>query len=102
MFLWCHVRHINSSNKHPERIKKNWQKIAEELNYDEIEFPVKEKGFNKIEVKHKICINEFGPIYISDKKFKDSMDSLHLIDNDKSHYVYIKDFNRFMFHKTKK
>ena len=29
------------------------------------------------------------------------MDLLLLIDNDKSHYVYIKDFNRFMFHKTK-
>ena len=21
-FLWCHVRHINRLNKHPERIKK--------------------------------------------------------------------------------
>ena len=30
------------------------------------------------------------------------MDLLFLIDDDKSHYVYIKDFNRFMFHKTKK
>ena len=29
------------------------------------------------------------------------MDLLLLIDNDKSHYVYIKDFNRFMFHRTK-
>ena len=29
------------------------------------------------------------------------MDLLLLIDNDKSHYVYIKDFDRFMFHKTK-
>ena len=26
---------------------------------------------------------------------------LLLIDDDESHYVYIKDFNRFMFHKTK-
>ena len=25
-FLWCHVRHINLSNKHPERIKKNDKK----------------------------------------------------------------------------
>ena len=42
------------------------------------------------------------PIYFSDQKFKDSKDLLLLIDdNDKSHYVYIKDFNRFMFHKTK-
>ena len=29
------------------------------------------------------------------------MDLLLLIDDDKSHYVYINDFNRFMFHKTK-
>ena len=28
-FLWCHVRHINLSNKHPERIKKTDKKIAE-------------------------------------------------------------------------
>ena len=40
-------------------------------------------------------------IYVSDQKFKDSTDLLLLIDNDKSHYVYIKDFNRFMFHRTK-
>ena len=41
------------------------------------------------------------PIHVSDKKFEDSIDLLLLIENDKSHYVYIKDFNRFMFHKTK-
>ena len=29
------------------------------------------------------------------------MDFLLLIDDDKSHYVYIKDFDRFMSHKTK-
>ena len=29
------------------------------------------------------------------------MDLLPLIDENKSHYVYIKDFDRFMFHKTK-
>ena len=107
-FLWCHVRHINLLNKHPERILKNDKKIAEKLNYDGIEFPVQEKDFNKIEIKNNICINVFGyenrlvfPIYISDQKFEDSMDLLLLIDDDKSHYVYIKDFDRFMFHKTK-
>ena len=69
---------------------------------------MQEKDFSKIEVKNNICINVFGyenklvfPIYVSDQKFEDSMDLLLLIDNDKSHYVYIKDFNRFMFHKTK-
>ena len=29
------------------------------------------------------------------------MDLLLLTDDDKSHYVYINNFNRFMFHKTK-
>ena len=98
VFLWCHVRHINSSSKHPERIYKTDKKIVEELNYDEIESPVQEKDFNKTKVKNIIFINVFGyenrpvfPIYFSDKKFKDSMDLLLLIGNDKSNYVYIKE-----------
>ena len=69
---------------------------------------MQEKDLNKIDVKNNICINVFGyedelvfPIYVSDEKFKDSMDLLFLNDDDKSHYVYIKDFDRFMFHKTK-
>ena len=41
------------------------------------------------------------PTYSSDKKFKDSMELLILLDDDESHYVYIKDFDRFMFHKSK-
>ena len=91
-----------------KELKKTDKKIAEKLDYDGIEFPVKEKDFNKIELKNRLCINVFGyenklvfPIYVSDQKFEDSIDLLLLIDNDKSHYVYIKDFNRFMFHKIK-
>ena len=37
------------------------------------------------------------PVYISDQKFEDSIDLLLLINDDKSYYVYIKDFNTFMF-----
>ena len=73
-----------------------------------LNFLYQKKHFNKIEVKNNICINVFGyenrlvfPIYISDQKLEDSMDLLLLIDNDQSLYVYIKDFDRFMFHKTK-
>ena len=40
-------------------------------------------------------------INVSDQKFEDCMGLLLLIDNDKSHYVYIKDLDRFMFHKPK-
>ena len=87
---------------------KKLKKIAEKPDFDGIEFPIQEKDFSKIEVKNNICINVFGyenglvfPIYVSDQKFEDSMDLLLLIDDDKSHYVYIKDFDRFMFHKTR-
>ena len=41
------------------------------------------------------------PVYISDQTFKSSIDLLLLINDDKSHYVYNKDFNTSMFHKTK-
>ena len=40
-------------------------------------------------------------IYASDQEFEDSVDLLLSIDDDKSHYVYIKHFDRFMFGKTK-
>ena len=78
--MW-HVRHINPSKEHPERIKKTDKKIAEKLDYDEIEFPVQEKDFSNIEVKNNICINVFGyenglvfPIHDSDQKPEDSLD----------------------------
>ena len=39
-FSWCHVRHINPTNEHPERIKKTDKKNSEKLNYNGIEFPI--------------------------------------------------------------
>ena len=40
-------------------------------------------------------------IYISDQKFEDFIDLLLLNDDDKPRYVYVNDFDRFIFHKTK-
>ena len=66
---------------------------------------MQEKDFSKVEVKNNIWINVFGyedelvfPIYVSDENCEDSIDLLLLIDDDQSHYVYSKDFDRFMFH----
>ena len=90
------------------KITKIDKKTACNLNYDRIKFPVEEKDFEKIEVQNNICVNVFGyenqlvfPIYLSDQTFKSSIHLLLLIDDYKSHYVYIKDFNTFMFHKAK-
>ena len=70
---------------------------------------MREKDFSKIETKNNICINVFCyknksvfPIYIPDQKFENLMDLLLVTDGYKLYFVYIKDFDRFMFYKMKK
>ena len=41
------------------------------------------------------------PIYISNQKIENSTELLLVTNENKSHYMYSKDFNRFIFHKTK-
>ena len=41
------------------------------------------------------------PVYLSNQGFKNCMDLLLISNGNKSHYVYIKDLNRFMCNKTK-
>ena len=91
-----------------KRITQKDKDLEIDLDYHGIEFPVWEKDFSKIETKNNICINVccnenklVFPIDISDQKYQNSMDLLLVIDGNKSHYVYVKDFDRFMFHKTK-
>ena len=59
-------------------------------------------------MKNKICNNAFCyqsklnyPVYISNQKFKNLMDLLIISDETKSYHVCTKDFNKFMFNKTK-
>ena len=73
-----------------------------------IKFSVSKKDYTKIEQKINTCMNVFcyengltNPAHISKQKFKDHMDLLLINDENKSHYAYIKDFNKFMFNKTK-
>ena len=47
--MWGHVRHVNPLKEHPERITKKDKKITERLNYDGIDFPVRENDSSKIE-----------------------------------------------------
>ena len=82
--------------------------MVNDLNYQSIKFPVSKRDYCKIEQKNNICINVLCyennlvyPVYLSDQKVKDCIDSLLITDKNKSHYVYIKDFNRFMCNNTK-
>ena len=83
---------------------KNWLMI---LIMIELSF-LWDKNFCARLAKNNICINVFCyenrlvfPIYISNQKFENAMDLLLITDENKSHYVYIKDFERFVFHKIK-
>ena len=60
------------------------------------------KGF-KYQILLKILLeNKLAyPVHISDQTFENSMDLLLIFNETKSHYVQIKDFGRFRFHKTK-
>ena len=107
-FLWCHIRHLNSLKIHPQMITKAYKNMVNDLDYEGIEFPVSKKDFGKIEKRNNICINVFCyesglvyPVHISNEKFKNCMDLLLTTDANKSHYVYIKDFNKFLYNKTK-
>ena len=107
-FLWCHIRHLNPLKIHPERIAKADKNVVNNLDYEGIKYPVSKKFFGKIEKKN-ICINVFCsennlvyPVHISDKILENCMGLLLVTDKNKSHYVYIKNFNRFMCNKTRR
>ena len=92
-FLWYHIRHLNPLKTDPLRIIKADRIMVNDLDYEGIQFPGSEKDYCKIQ--------KIDPVHISDKKLKDCMDLLLITDKNKSHYAYIKDFNRCMCNKTK-
>ena len=48
-FRWCHIRHLNPQTEHPDRIKKEDERLIAGLNYDGIDFLVSQKHYNKVE-----------------------------------------------------
>ena len=48
-FMWCHVRLINPTNSHLERINKQDKKIAANLNHSDIMFLLDINDYEKIE-----------------------------------------------------
>ena len=107
-FRWCHIRHLNPQDKDPQRIKKSDKEYIKNLDYSGIEFPVTTKQYNKIEKQNAININVFGyenkqpyPIFVSKEKYGRNMNLLLITEDENKHCVLIKDFNSFMYNKTK-
>ena len=93
-FMWCHVRLINPTNSHPERINKQDKKIAANLNYSDIVFPLDINDYEKTEDRFQMQVNVFGyenkvyPLYISKKSYDQTLSLLLITEKDKSHYVF--------------
>ena len=53
---WCLVRYLHSSDHNPARIRKIDKLFGDELQFENIRFPVKIKNIHKIEKKKRILL----------------------------------------------
>ena len=89
-----------------EEINKK-EKIAANLSYSDIALPLDINDYEKTEDRFQMQVNVFGyenkvyPLYISKKSYNQMFNLLLITEKDKSHYVFIKGFNRLTFSKTK-
>ena len=101
------VRFINPQSKNSDWINKKDKKIAETLDYRGINFPTIARNYEIVEERFNIIVNVFGyenrvfPLYVSKKSNEQVLNVLLISNEEKSHYVFIKDFNRLMYSKTK-
>ena len=96
-------RQLDLIDKNPQRLTKEDKELVSKFN-----FPISKQDYCKVEMLNEICIHVscyenkiVYPVYLSSQKFDDRRDLLLILDNFVSYYVYIKDFDRFMFNKTK-
>ena len=113
-FLWCVLRALNPTNKHPERIDKDLKSKENTLNMSGITYPVSLKDIKRFEKQNPdISISVLGydekekekvyPLQISEyTKVKKKDERKHnitllLIKNgDNSHYCYVKNISALL------
>ena len=97
---------MNPVDKNAERIDKNLLKQGEELNWQDINFPVSLSDIGKFESRNEgVYVNVFGyddKIYpLRHTKQENAIDLLLIDDGQKQHYCLIKNFNRLMPKKSR-
>ena len=94
-FMWFHVRLINPTNSHPERMNKQYKKIATNLNYSDIVFPLDINDYEKNEDRFQMQVNVFGYenkvylSYISKKSYDQTLNLLLITEKGMYHYVCV-------------
>ena len=106
-FKWCYIRFINPTNSHRERINKQDKKIASTLDYRGINFPMKACDYEIVAKRFNINVNILGyqnkivPLYVSKKSNEKVLNVLLISNEEKSNYVFIKDFSKLMYSEVK-
>ena len=78
-FKFCIVRYLHPAEHHPTRIRKIDEILADELDFENIKFPVKIKDIHKIKKNNCVNISVFGyenkkkQIYLSKKCYEDKL-----------------------------
>ena len=104
---WCHVRFINPQSKSSDKINKQDKKIASTLDYRGINFPIKACDYEIVDKRFNIYGNLLGyqnkvfRLYVSKKSNEKVLNVLLISNEEKSHYVFIKHFNRLMYSEVK-
>ena len=96
-FMWCHVRHLRPKARRATTITQNDRDFELNLDYKDIEFPVKISDIEKIEKKNKINISVLGykgkkkfyPIRTSKGEYEDHMELLLLGDGTGKHTLCV-------------
>ena len=59
-FRWCLLRHLNSVNKNPDKIRTKDKKLAKQLNFKDATFLVHKTDCARIIKKKNVFFNVFG------------------------------------------
>ena len=98
-FKRCLVRYLHPVDLNSWKVTKADKLFGDELDFEDIQFPVKVKKIHKIKKENSLCISIFGyenkvryPIYVPKKCFEEKIVDLILTgEENKKHYVLIKD-----------
>ncbi|XP_071153082.1 uncharacterized protein [Mytilus edulis] len=107
-FLWTVLSSMHNFQRNPENVE-NYVPFVNSVNMTGIEYPTPLSQISQFEKQNNtISVNIFGyeegeiyPLYITKKTFCHHVNMLYFKENNKSHYMLINNFNRFLS-RTKK
>ena len=104
-FMWSVLAALHPTqgqHGNPNRVF-NYTKYMDELDFSDIPFPVRVSDVPKFEMKNGLSVNVFGyeksevyPIHLTKERDVRHVNLLVITKDDKSHYCWIKNFNRLL------